>query len=292
MFARSERERAERFGFITFAVAEERPDATVRRVVEFAIQEIAVETRVVESRDRAETHGHRGEFPEVGHESRVGVAGKSASTAADFATEVVEVVGAETAFEKRTCINAGCRVSLEVDVVAGLAVVFPAEEVVEADLVQRRRTGESRKVSADAFGTRIRTNHHDGGVPADARTNTTLEVFVAREPRFLFARNRVDVRRRHRGGEAHLVCARMVEQPRQQIPGAGLALRVDDRIERLHPLLCFDRIDIGKLMDGAVENHAFILAGWWGCSPHVAVSTKMNVKRLTWNFLSTTFPNA
>ena len=74
------------------------------------------------------------------------------STAADLAAEMVEVVGGETTFHEGAGVHAGSGVALEVDVVTGVSVVLAAEEVVEADLVQRRRRRERREVAADAVG--------------------------------------------------------------------------------------------------------------------------------------------
>ena len=76
--------------------------------------------------------------------------------AADLAAEVVEIVVGQAPFEVGPGVDAGSGVALEVDVVAGGAVVLAAEEVVEADLVQRRRAGEGRQVTADAVGVLVR----------------------------------------------------------------------------------------------------------------------------------------
>ncbi len=73
LFAGREGDGAERFRFIGFAVAEKRPHLRVRPLLETAIFEIPHEPRLVDGADRPEAHRHRREFPEVGHQPRVGV---------------------------------------------------------------------------------------------------------------------------------------------------------------------------------------------------------------------------
>ncbi len=62
------RDRAERFGLVGLAVAEEGPDLGVRRLLQAAIFEVAVEAGLVDRHDRPEAHRHRRELPEVGHQ--------------------------------------------------------------------------------------------------------------------------------------------------------------------------------------------------------------------------------
>ena len=88
--------------------------------------------------------------------------------------------------------------------VAGVAVVLAAEEVVEADLVQAGRAGERAEVATDAVGGLVGAHHHRRCVPADEGADAALDVLVAGEPRLVLARDGVDVGRRHRGGEADL----------------------------------------------------------------------------------------
>ena len=149
----------------------------------------------------------------------------------------------------------GRGVTLEVDVVAGEAVVLAAEEPVEADLVERRARRERRQVAADAVGVLVGLRHHDRGVPADVRADAALDVLVAREPGLLFRRDRVDVRRAHRGGMADLQLAGPLEQLAHEEAGAGLALGVDDGRQRVEPLLGLFGIDVRELVDEPVDDH-------------------------------------
>src|SRR5680860_501190 len=82
---------------------------------------------------RAKTHRNGRVLPEVGHEARVRVAREARTV--DLAAEPVEVCFVETAFEERPGIDAGGRVTLEVDMIARGSVGLAAEEVVVADLI-------------------------------------------------------------------------------------------------------------------------------------------------------------
>ena len=71
-------------------------------------------------------------------------------TAADLHAEPIELCLLEAAFDERARVDAGRRVTLDVDVIAGRAVVFAAEEVIEPDVVQRGRRRERRPDDGDA----------------------------------------------------------------------------------------------------------------------------------------------
>jgi hypothetical protein len=82
--------------------------------------------------------------------------------AVDLAAEVVELLLGEPSLEVGAGVDAGRRVALEVDVVAGQAVVLAAEEVVEAHLVEGGGAGEGGEVAADAVGVLVGLHHHHG----------------------------------------------------------------------------------------------------------------------------------
>ena len=92
--------------------------------------------------------------------------------------------------------------------VARRAAVFAFEKVIETNFIQTGRRSERRKVTADTFGFGVRTHDHDGSIPANVSANSSLEMFVARKPRFVFRRNAVDVRRRNRRRKTDLTCTR------------------------------------------------------------------------------------
>ena len=183
VLAAGEGERAERLRLVALAVAEERPHPALARVGELAGLKVAVVAGLVERGDRAEPHAHRRELPEVRHQPRVRVARQAAAVAADLTAEVVEVVGLEPSLDERTGVDPGGGVALEVDLVAGVAVVLAAEEVVEADLVQRRRRRVRRQVAADAVGGLVRLDDHHRRVPPHEGADPSLDELVAGEPR-------------------------------------------------------------------------------------------------------------
>ena len=89
--------------------------------------------------------------------------------AVDLAPEPVELLLGEPAFEERARVDARRGVALEEDLVAEAAVALAAEEVVEADVVERGRRRERREVAAEAVEAVVRPVDHRHRVPADVR---------------------------------------------------------------------------------------------------------------------------
>ena len=199
---------------VHLAVAEERPDVAVGRILDAAVGEVAVGLRLVDRVDRAEAHRDGGELPELGHEMRVRVGGQAAARVRLLLAESVELVLAEPALEEGAGVHAGGGVALVEDLVAAAGVVLAAEEVVVADLVQRRRAGVGRDVAADADAGALCAVHHDRGVPAQPGAVAAFDLFVAGEVRLVLGRDRVDVvgGRNHRHAELQLLGA--LEQAR------------------------------------------------------------------------------
>ena len=253
LLARRDRERAERLGLVALAVAQVAPHTRAAGVGDLPVEQVAVEAGLVDRVDGAEAHRHRRELPELRHQARVGVAREP--VAADLHAEAVEVLGREPALEERARVDAGRGVALEVHLVAGLAVVLAAEEVVEADLVERRARRERGQVPADARRPVVGPADHHRRVPADEGADAALDVLVAREPRLLLGRDRVDVGRRHLRGQAHLLLPGPLEQLQQQELGARLPLALEDRVERVDPLGRLLGIDVGQLLGEPVEDH-------------------------------------
>ena len=127
LFARRQRDRAERFGLVGLAVAEERPDLRVRLRLQAAILEVADEARLVDRHDRAEPHRDRREFPEVGHQPGVRIR-RQAAARLQLAAEVLELRLVEAAFEIRARVDAGRGVSLEEDDVAVVRSSWPRKK--------------------------------------------------------------------------------------------------------------------------------------------------------------------
>ena len=215
-------------------------------VLDAAVGEVAVEPGLVDRADRPDAHGDGGELPEVRHEPRVRV-GRQA-VAAELLAEAVELVGGQPALEERAGVHAGGGVALEVDLVAGdLAIsVLAPEEVVPADLVELGGTGERGDVAADVGGL-VGPGDHDRGVPPDDRPDALLELLVTGELGLGGCRDRVDVVGGAHLGDADAPRLGVVEQLEHQVAGPALALRGDDRVERVAPLLGLRRVDVGDL---------------------------------------------
>ena len=130
----------------------------------------------------------------------------------DLAAEVVELRFTETALDERACVNTWRGVSLEEDLIAGRAVVLPAEEVVEADLIQTRGGGVRRQMTADPLEVMVRADDHRDRVPADEPPDPELHLLVAGEVRLLLRRDRVDVPGLRQGRESDVEHPRPLEQ--------------------------------------------------------------------------------
>ena len=102
------------------------------------------------------------------------------SLAADFLAEVVELLFGDAAFEERARVDARRGVALEVHEVAAEAVVRGAEEMIEADVVERRGGREARDVAAELGGFLVRAHDHRHRVPAHERADLVLERGVTR----------------------------------------------------------------------------------------------------------------
>ena len=139
--------------------------------------------------------------------------------------------------------------ALEVHLVAGLAVVLAAEEVVEADLVEAAERGEGGEVAADAVGVRVGADHHDGGVPADVGPDAPLEVLVAGEPGSWSGGMVLTYGVETWPGKPTWCSRGPLEELHQEEPGAGLAPGVEDGVEGVDPLGRLLGIDVGELVE-------------------------------------------
>src|SRR5699024_1301769 len=115
-------------------------------------------------------------FPEPGHQMRVRVAGqRPLGLMTLLLAEPVELPGGDAPLEEGPRIDAGGGVPLDEDLIAAAGMVLAAEEVVEADLVERRGRGVGRDMAADADAGPLRAVDHDRGVPPDPPPVRALE---------------------------------------------------------------------------------------------------------------------
>ena len=71
--ASAERDRAQRFRFVAFAVTEERPHLAVAGRGQTAALEVLEESRLINGHQRSQAHRHGRKLPEVGHQPRMGI---------------------------------------------------------------------------------------------------------------------------------------------------------------------------------------------------------------------------
>ena len=244
---------AERLGLAHLAVAEERPHVLLAGVLDAAVLHVAVEPGLVDRVERGQAHRHGRELPEVRHQPRVRVGREAlADTVLHLLTEARELRLVEPALEERAGVDAGGGVALDVDLVAAALVALAAEEVVEADLVERRRRLVRRDVPADLEALAVGRRDGHGGVPAQERADPALDVLVAREPRLALRRDRVDVVGAAQRRDADVLLAGPLEQSQHHVARAAAAPVADHGVERLEPLLGLVGVDVGELRGQAL----------------------------------------
>ena len=242
-------------GLVGLTVAEERPHVLVRGVLDAPVVQVMVEPGLVDRVHRAQAHRHRGELPEVRHQPRVRVGRQSAAGVAVLLPEAVELVGGQPALEERAGVDARRGVALNEDLIAAAGVGLAAEEVVETDLVQRRRRRVGRNVASHTDSRALRPVHHDRGVPSDPRPVAPLDILVAGKPRLELRRDGVHVVGRRQCGDGHPLLARAFQQPQHQVARPRRPRPLQQLVERLQPFGGLFRIDIGQIRCDAFTNH-------------------------------------
>ncbi len=218
MLAPGQRDLAQRFGLVAFAVAEEAPDLALARSGEAAVVEIVQKTRLVDGDERAKAHRHRRELPEVWHQPRVRV--RRQPTAAGLAAEVVQLLGAEPTLEEGAGVDARRRMALEKDQVAAVVGGRRMPEMRETGLVERHRGLIAGDVAAQLRRIAVGAQNNRHRVPADQRADARLELAVGRVGRLLLGLDRVDVSSGQRLRRPGLLLARELDQFVQQKVGA------------------------------------------------------------------------
>ena len=239
---------AQRFGLVGFAVAQKRPHALLGRVLDATVLQVSVEPRLIDRVQGTEPHRDRRELPEVRHQPRVRVRRQTTTGMRQLLTEAVELMLGEASFKVGARVEAGGGMALEEDLIAAAGVVLAAEEVVEADLVQRRRRGVGRDVPAHSDPGTLGAVDHDGGVPAQVGTDATLDALVPREQRLPFRRDRVDVVGAAQGRDPDVSLSGSSHQGQHQEPGAGRAHLIHQAVEGVQPLLGLFRVGVDVLV--------------------------------------------
>src|SRR6266576_3304990 len=134
-FAATQRNCAERLRLVAFAVAEERPDLAAFGLREAAALEVLEKARLVDRHQRTQSHRHRGELPELGHQPRMRV--RRYALAVAFLAEVLELLVGKPSLDVGASVDPRCDMALHIDQVAAVIAPRTAPEVTEADVVQQ-----------------------------------------------------------------------------------------------------------------------------------------------------------
>jgi hypothetical protein len=157
-----------------------------------------------------------------------------------FVAEVGHLPLAEPAFKEPARVDARRGVALEVDQVGIMAGVFAAEEVVEADFVQRGRRRVRRHVAADAVRLAVGLDDHGRGVPTDEALDAALDLAVARVRHLRVRRNGVEIGGVRGEGFLHARLAGPEAQSVQEPNGTAVIAAVQNVIKRVNPLARFN----------------------------------------------------
>ncbi len=242
--AGGEADRAQRLGLVHLAVAHEGPHLAALHLREAAVLEVLHEAGLIDREDRAQAHRHGGELPEVRHQPGVRVGREALATG--FLAEEVELVLREAPFQEGARVDAGRRVSLDVDEIGSVRVLRSLPEVIEPDVVERRRGGEGGDVAAELGVLTVRLHDHRDRVPAHERADAVLEAGLTRHLRLLAHVDRVQVGGRGLVGEVRARTPRLVDQALDQVVTALDAIGPEDRLERFEPLLGLFGVEIAR----------------------------------------------
>jgi DNA-binding transcriptional LysR family regulator len=143
--------------------------------------------------------------------------------------------------------------SLEVDQVAAVVVGRCVPEVIEADVVQRRRRLEARDVTAELRRFLVRAQDDRNRVPANDRPDPMLDVAISGKRDLLLRRYRVLVRRGQGGRSEQPAATRCIEQVTEDEIGAFRTAHDGNRFQRFEPFSGFEGIEV------AMEFHRHLL---------------------------------
>jgi hypothetical protein len=136
---------------------------------------------------RPQTHRHRGELPELGHQLGVRVARQALAT--HFLAEVEQLLFGQAAFQVGAGIHAGRHVALDVEAVATMVFALGVPEVVEAGAKHVGQRGEGADVATQVTAVgrvvAVGLDHHGHGVPAHVGAQTLFNFDIAGATLFL-----------------------------------------------------------------------------------------------------------
>ena len=156
--------------------------------------------------------------------------------------EVVELLCGEPPEEEGTRVDPRCRMPLHEQQIAFARIGARSPEVVVADVVQGRRRGEARDMTAHVR-VPVRAQHHGECVPPDVGANAVLELVVAGRTLFAMWRDGVDVGGIGAVGQIGARSSRLLDQPLEEVvrPLRALATPAPTRARRAIPAFPADR---------------------------------------------------
>ena len=175
------------------------------------------------------------------------------SLATDLAAEVLELLLGQPALEIGACVDPRRGVALNEDEVATVILRRRAEEVIEADVVERRGRGEARDVAALRQLALVGVHHHRRGVPPHHAAQAPLELGVARRRLLAVDRDGVDVGGGGLEGKVQAGAARVLDQRLEQVVRALRPLPLEHGVERLDPLARLLRVGIARRIDDRID---------------------------------------
>ena len=164
--------------------------------------------------------------------------------AAQFVTEVLQLLFGQAAFQERAGVNARGSVSLKIHQVPRLVAVGGVKKVVEADFQQGGQRCIRGNMPANAGIVLVLTHHHRHSIPAQEAFDAALHGPVARVGLLIVGPDGVDIRgvQLNRKFRAATLCA-FIEFFEQE----GRAVRtyfVHHLIERFQPFRGLPRIEV------------------------------------------------
>ena len=252
LLARGQGDRAQGLGLVDLAIADEAPDVAVRGLRQATVLQIAHEARLVDAHNRAEPHGNGRELPEIRHQPRVRV-GRQA-LAIHLAAKVIQLFLGQASFQKGAGVDPGGGMSLGEYQVAAVLVRGGVPEVVEADVVERRRRGEGGDMTAQVGRHAVGLDHHGHCVPADVGADPVFECTVARIAWLEVWRNRVHIGRVGRIGQVGPAAPCLVDQTLKEDMSPFGSIRLHHGLQGIKPFLGLLGVDV---VFGRVRVHAF-----------------------------------
>ena len=167
----------------------------------------------------------------------------------------------QTTLQEGAGIGPGGGMTLDIHMVARSTTGLAPEEVVETHLVLGGGRGEGRKMPTDTLRGLVGLHNHHRRIPTNETANPFLQVLVAGEPRLFLSRNRVHVRSGHAGRVTDLQLSGSFQNGPHEKSGPAPPVLVDNRLERVQPLLGLLGVNIRELMEKPV-NHRGVGPPW------------------------------